>query len=183
MQIVDQPLRVCAGVDVGGQQINVAWWVFGAAGAVWPLGGASLPFEPGQPLPCAALWQLLQCPVSLAGAVELPVSAVGVDTGGHYTNALYRFVQQHEGSAGPLLMAIKGFAARDEVETMRPRLVDTAWAGKLQPQALTLWLVNFVALQTQLTPWFTAQCPGVPLPDTAVYALAAHHWLSAYAGA
>lgn len=174
MQIVDQPLRICAGVDVGGQQINVAWWVFGAAGAVWPLGGASLAFEPGQPLPWGDLWQLLQCPVSLAGAVELPVSAVAIDSGGHYTREVYGFVREHDSSAGPRLMAVKGFAHHTEIEFMRPTGLQFTF---------TVWDLNFAAIQQRLSPWFTAQCPGVPLPDTAVYALAAHHWLSAYAGA
>ena len=187
MQTGNKALHVCAGVDVMADRFEVAWWAFGVDGAMWPHAYTRLPVGPDGLLPWDELWALLRAPVCVAGVVDMAVTVVAIDSGGHHANEVYRFVRardecQRSSGLFPRVFAIKCSSTSGSV-LMRPGACDLNDAGVLRAGALTLWVVNMPALLAQISPWYAAQCPGFAPPDAAAYALAAYRWLSANAPA
>ena len=179
MEMQHKSLVICAGVDVMSDRFEVDFWAFGGAGGVWPHASVRLYADRAECLPWAELWSLLQRPQRVAGAIEMCISAVAIDSGGHHTQEVFGFVHQHEpagGFNGPHLLAIKG-SAQGHTEPMRCVPSDLNLAGQLHAGAIPLWVLNMPVLQAQIGRWFAAQCPGPALPDTAAYAVAAHQWL------
>jgi len=183
MKFVGKELRVCAGVEVGHGHIDVCCWVFGGSGAMC-VGSVRLLFDTRQPIPWERLLFELSRPVCVDGVTCMPVSAAAIDSGGHFSHEVCRFVMQHQNAGLPRLLAVKGFAnGVVSKETMHARLVDVNEGGVVHPQSFTVYFVDVAAMQAELSSCFPSHLLDAPQLDMAVYALAARHWLSAYTGA
>lgn len=104
-------LRVCAGVDVMADRIEVAVWAFWSNGKALPLVSVSLPAQLGDfTPPWAALLTLLQAHWYVEGFGGVPVSVAALDAGGIFPADVLLFVHRHASAAGPELVPIKCFA-------------------------------------------------------------------------
>ena len=75
-----------------------------------------------------------------AGGSELAISMMGLDTGGHFTQAAYEFARQHRNGN---VFALKGRGKGGERAIKdSASAVDTDWRGKKRPRGVILWQVG-----------------------------------------
>jgi phage terminase large subunit GpA-like protein len=67
------------------------------------------------------------------------IESVGVDSGGHNTQAVYHYCRSH---AHAHVLALKGSSQPNRPVIGKPSAVDVNWRGKTQPRSLKLWLVG-----------------------------------------
>ena len=125
-------LCVVAGIDVQDDRIEVTAWGFGREEECWRLGHTVYRGDPGG----APLWQDvdngLRARYSTDDGRQLAIEAAGVDTGGHFTDQVYRFCHARKRRR---VFAVKGMAGMG-----RP-----IWPPKASRAAklrVSLWLIG-----------------------------------------
>jgi phage terminase large subunit GpA-like protein len=76
-----------------------------------------------------------------AGGARLPIYASAIDTGGHYTQAVYSFVHMHAGM-GRRIFAVRGRPGREKHIKDGVAKVDIDWRGKKRKRGVILWHVG-----------------------------------------
>jgi phage terminase large subunit GpA-like protein len=76
-----------------------------------------------------------------AGGQKLRIHASAIDTGGHYTQAVYNFVHTYAGM-GHRIFAVRGKPGREKHIKDGAAKVDIDWRGKKRRRGLILWHVG-----------------------------------------
>lgn len=139
-------VTICAGVDVMADRLEVALCAFGSGAQPLAFNRhiAHIYGDPAQGHVWGLLWSLLQVPVHHPGAGLLGIRAAGVDSGGHHTRQVYRFVHQHgqPGPHAPRLFALKACSTRGSAGGIKSMKVDVAGHDKAPDACIALLLVD-----------------------------------------
>jgi phage terminase large subunit GpA-like protein len=107
-------LRITCGVDVQADRLEIERVGWGMHDESWSLDHHVIVGDPSDPGLWARLDAYLSMPTEREDGRDLPVSATCVDSGGHHTQAVYRFCRVRKNRR---IFAIKG---RDEAITVWP---------------------------------------------------------------
>lgn len=137
-------LLLTMGVDVQGDRIEYRVWAWGRGQESWLVQREIIYGDPaieeGQP---GSVWTQLterrRTPMLHASGSQLVLSACAIDTGGHHTQQVYRYVRAHAHSH---VLAVKGSSRRGKAVLSKPSDVDVTWRGQKIPRGVKLWPVG-----------------------------------------
>lgn len=101
----DDVLVITAGVDVQNDRLEISLVGWTALEQARVLHHVVLPGPPGEPAIWTELDRLLLRPLSTSSGRALPIAATCVDSGGHHTQAVYKFCEERMGRK---ILAIAG---------------------------------------------------------------------------
>jgi len=113
----DQVITVVAGVDVQDDRLEVELVGVGRDEETWSLDYMTLPGDPSSPQVWADLDAILFASYTTADGRELGVRATCIDTGGHHTQATYRYIKGRESRR---VFGIKGVGGEGRPLVGRP---------------------------------------------------------------
>lgn len=137
-------LLLTMGVDVQGDRIEYRMWAFGRGQESWLVQREIIYGDPaieeGQP---GSVWTTLterrRTPVLHASGSQVLAHACAIDTGGHHTQQVYRYVRAHSHAN---VLAVKGSSSRGKAVLSKPTEIDLTWRGQKIPRGVKLWLVG-----------------------------------------
>jgi phage terminase large subunit GpA-like protein len=137
-------LLLTMGVDVQGDRIEYRVWAWGRGQESWLVQREIIYGDPaieeGQP---GSVWTQLterrRTPMLHASGSQLVLSACAIDTGGHHTQQVYRYVRAHSHAH---VLAVKGSSTRGKAVLGKPSDIDVTWRGQKIPRGVKLWLVG-----------------------------------------
>lgn len=140
-------LLLTCGVDTQDNRLAVQLIGWGRNETAWVLDWFELPGNPADDTLWAKLDQYLTTPVVNQFGVPMRIEAVAVDTGGHYTHAVYNFcrLRQHR-----RVLAIKGESVANKPLLGKPTAQDINWQGKLIAGGVQLWKVGTDTAKTAI---------------------------------
>jgi phage terminase large subunit GpA-like protein len=134
-------LIVTVGVDIQDDRIECFPWAFGENDSMWMLKPEVIMCDPGE----ESSWKLLDAYLLTrfkhASGQSLPIEAVGIDTGGHYTHMVYNYVRQAHPSRK--ISALKGDNHKPGIPILgKASEVDVNWRGQIIKGGCKLWMVG-----------------------------------------
>jgi phage terminase large subunit GpA-like protein len=148
----DWPLRtvrpglvvMTAGVDVQGDRLEVYLWAWGRGMERQLVDRQIIYGDPAVPeteagSPWATLTEYRRTPVLAASGRPVPLLAVGIDSGGHHTQAVYAYAREHQ-HAG--VFALKGQSVAGKAIIGKPTDQDINWRGVKSKRGVKLWPVG-----------------------------------------
>ena len=126
-------LIVTAGTDVQDDRLETTFWAWGVGEEAWRVEHVVLRGDPGQPDLWAEHDQILKKKLRTDDGRLLTVEAVCVDSGGHFTEQVYRYAAARKRNR---VWAIKGFGGLG-------RLVWPKQPGRGAKVKVDVWLVGF----------------------------------------
>jgi phage terminase large subunit GpA-like protein len=106
-QVPSEAAVLTCGVDVQDDRLEASVFAWGRGEASWLLAHRKFPGDPSGPALWAALDEFLLHPFQHPTIGPMPIHAVCVDSGGHFTNAVCQFAEARRGRR---VFAIKGMA-------------------------------------------------------------------------
>jgi phage terminase large subunit GpA-like protein len=137
-------LMLTMGVDVQPDRLEARVWAFGRSEESWLVDRHIIHGDPNMDetaagSPWAKLTEIRRTAVPHASGRSMLIEAVGIDTGGHNTQAVYAYCRNHAHSH---VLALKGLSVPNKPVIGRPSSVDVSWRGKTLPKSLKLWMVG-----------------------------------------
>ena len=134
-------LVVVSTVDVQDDRFEVASWAFGERDQMWLFDYQVLTADPGRAEDWGRLDALLCRRFPHEGGAELRIRAAAIDTGGHFTHDVYRYVRKVPSSRR--VSAIKGGDRPGmPIYAGKPSKVDVNSAGGVIASGVELWHVG-----------------------------------------
>ena len=115
--IPDDVLMLTAGVDVQDNRLEVSVIGWGRDDESWVLSHDTLYGDPSTPQLWAALDTALARTYTTSEGRTLPIRASCIDSGGHYTNAVYQYAKRNQGRG---IFAVKGVGGEGKALAGRP---------------------------------------------------------------
>lgn len=135
------------GVDVQDNRLAVSVWGWGEGETGWLVWHQELMGDPTQ----TEVWEQLDHVLATEWDTEcgkhLKLAQVAVDSGGHCTHEVYRYVRDR-GSRG--VVAIKGSSRRNSPAVGKGSKVDVNWRGKVIKRGVTLYQLGTDTIKTTL---------------------------------
>lgn len=135
------------GVDVQDNRLAVSVWGWGEGETGWMVWHQELMGDPTQPEVWAQMDQVLVTEWPTAGGKGLKIAQVAVDSGGHCTHEVYRYVRDRVGQG---VVAIKGSSKRNSPAVSKGNKVDVNWRGKVIKRGVTLYSLGTDTIKTTL---------------------------------
>lgn len=143
----DYPLRVVpmgglqlvAGVDVQDKWWAIGIWAIGRGEEMWAVDWQVIDGNPADEREWQKVDDYLQQPLQHIGGAPMKVSAVAVDTGGHFTHQAYNFCRNNSGKR---YYAIKGDSQENKPVKGRASSQDVNWRGRIIKNGVKLWMVG-----------------------------------------
>jgi phage terminase large subunit GpA-like protein len=136
-----------AGVDVQDNRLAVSVWGWGEGETGWLVWHQELMGDPTQTEVWEQLDHVLATEWETEGGKHLKLAQVAVDSGGHCTHEVYRYVRDR-GSRG--VVAIKGSSRRNSPAVGKGSKVDVNWRGKVIKRGVTLYQLGTDTIKTTL---------------------------------
>lgn len=136
-----------AGVDVQDNRLAVSVWGWGEGETGWLVWHQELMGDPTLTEVWGQLDQVLATEWSTECGKHLKLAQVAVDSGGHCTHEVYRYVRDR-GSQG--VVAIKGSSRRNSPAVGKGSKVDVNWRGKVIKRGVTLYQLGTDTIKTTL---------------------------------
>ncbi len=134
-------LVLLAGVDTQDNRLEAGVWGFGRGSQTWTVDHQVFHGDPGREKVWGELWGwFIGATYPHAAGSELMISMMGLDTGGHYTQAAYEFARQHR-SANVYALKGRGKGLERAIKDSASP-VETDWRGKKRPRGVILWQVG-----------------------------------------
>lgn len=132
------------GVDVQGDRLEAYVWAWGRGMERQLVDRAVFYGDPASPetdagSPWRALTEYRRTPIAHVSGRTVPLMAVGIDTGGHHTQAVYAYVRAHQ-HAG--VAAMKGSSQSGRAVIGRPTDQDVNWRGEKIRRGVKLWPIG-----------------------------------------
>jgi phage terminase large subunit GpA-like protein len=141
-------LVLVAFVDVQDDRFELGVWALGAQGDMWTVDHRVIPANPGLEEDWRKVDASLQESYPHAHGGKLRIEAAAIDTGGHYTHDVYRFVRRMPSSRK--IAATKG-ADRPGMPILgKASTVDVNWRGGVAKRGVKLWAVGVNAAKDLL---------------------------------
>jgi phage terminase large subunit GpA-like protein len=131
-----------AGVDVQDNRLAVSVWGWGEGETGWLVWHQELMGDPTQ----TEVWGQLD-QVLAAEWGQLKVRQMAIDSGGHCTHEVYRYVRDRVGQS---VVAIKGSSKRNSPAVGKGSKVDVNWRGKVIKRGVTLYMLGTDTIKTTL---------------------------------
>lgn len=138
LAIPEGGLFLTAGVDVQDNRLAVTIKAWGRGEESWLVYWGELYGDPGQNAVWDQLDRLLERAYSHEAGVDLHITCMAVDTGGHHTQAVYNYCRNRRQRC----MAVKGASQPGKPVLGRPSLQDVNYKGKLIKNGVQLWPVG-----------------------------------------
>ena len=135
------------GVDVQDNRLAVSVWGWGEGETGWLVWHQELMGDPTQTEVWEQLDHVLATEWETEGGKHLKLAQVAVDSGGHCTHEVYRYVRDR-GSRG--VVAIKGSSRRNSPAVGKGSKVDVNWRGKVIKRGVTLYQLGTDTIKTTL---------------------------------
>jgi phage terminase large subunit GpA-like protein len=133
-------LMLLAAVDTQDNRLEVTVRGYGRGCETWTIDHQILYGSPGEDAVWSELEDLLfGTEYPHASGQTLRISASAIDTGGHFTHAVYAFAEKH---ARRRIFAVKGASGREKHIKNGTQKVDIDWRGRLKKRGLILWHVG-----------------------------------------
>jgi phage terminase large subunit GpA-like protein len=132
-------LQLTAGVDVQDNRFEVVVWAFGRGEEMWTVDYAVITANPADHRSWALLDDYLNTQFRHAAGTRLGISAVAVDTGGHFTQESYHFCRLRSRRN---VCAIKGSSVPGQIIKAGARKVDVNFRGATVKRGLMLWTIG-----------------------------------------
>lgn len=133
-------LVVVASVDVQDDRFEIAAWAFGERDEMWLFDYVVLPADPGREDDWKKLDAVLLTRYKHAGGNTVAIEAAAIDTGGHYTHDVYRYVRSVP--SWRKVSAIKGGDRPGMPIMAKPTMVDVNWRGGIHKGGVKLWHIG-----------------------------------------
>lgn len=150
-------LTVVAGVDTQDNRLAVSLWGFGRDEEAWLISHQEIFGDPAQPAVWAQLDEAVLRSVPHALGGSLPVSAVAIDSGGHYTAEVYAYARDRRAQH---VFAVKGQSQRGKPPIGKPVKVDLNWRGRLHKAGAEVYPVGSDTIKTTLYARLKLNEPG-----------------------
>jgi phage terminase large subunit GpA-like protein len=133
-------LLLLAGVDTQDNRLEVTVWGYGRGCEMWTIDHKAFFGNPGED----AVWDdleefLFETEYQHASGQLVKIYGSAIDTGGHYTHAVYHFCHRH---AGRRVFAVKGRSGREKHIKDGVQKVDIDWRGRTRKRGVLLWQVG-----------------------------------------
>jgi phage terminase large subunit GpA-like protein len=135
------------GVDVQDNRLAVSVWGWGEGETGWLVWHQELMGDPTQTDVWEQLDHVLATEWETEGGKHLKLAQVAVDSGGHCTHEVYRYVRDRV-SRG--VVAIKGSSRRNSPAVGKGSKVDVNWRGKVIKRGVTLYQLGTDTIKTTL---------------------------------
>lgn len=143
----DYPLRECprgvlmltAGVDVQDRRFEVSVWGWGRGEESWLIDHVVLEANPADERDWENLDAYLKTRFGHASGQTLPIEAVGIDSGGHFTHQVYNFCRLR---VSRRVFALKGADRQGQPIKGRSSLQDVNYRGAVLKGGVRLWMVG-----------------------------------------
>jgi phage terminase large subunit GpA-like protein len=143
----DGVVLLTCGVDVQDNRLAVSVWGWGEGETGWMVWHQELMGDPTQTEVWAQLDQVLVTEWATAAGKALKVSQVAVDSGGHCTHEVYRYVRDR---VRQNVVAIKGSSRRNSPAVGKGNKVDVSWQGRVLKRGVTLYQLGTDTIKTTL---------------------------------
>jgi phage terminase large subunit GpA-like protein len=135
------------GVDVQDNRLAVSVWGWGEGETGWLIWHQELMGDPTQTEVWGQLDQVLVTEWATAAGKALKVSQVAVDSGGHCTHEVYRYVRDR---VRQNVVAIKGSSRRNSPAVGKGNKVDVSFQGRVLKRGVTLYQLGTDTIKTTL---------------------------------
>ena len=133
-------LLLLAAVDTQDNRLEVTVRGYGRGCETWTIAHDILYGSPGEDDVWGELEDLLfGTEFHHASGQVLRIHATAIDTGGHFTHAVYAFAEKHTRRR---VFAVKGASVREKHIKNGTQKVDIDWRGRLKKRGLILWHVG-----------------------------------------
>jgi phage terminase large subunit GpA-like protein len=136
-----------AGVDVQDNRLAVTVWGWGENETGWMIWHQELMGDPTQTEVWGQLDQVLATEWDTASGRTLKVAQMAIDSGGHCTHEVYRYVRDRVAQG---VVAIKGSSRRNSPAVGKGSKVDVNWRGKVLKRGVTLYQLGTDTIKTTL---------------------------------
>jgi phage terminase large subunit GpA-like protein len=136
-----------AGVDVQDNRLAVTVWGWGEGETGWMIWHQELMGDPTQTEVWGQLDQVLATEWDTENGKMLKVAQMAVDSGGHCTHEVYRYVRDRVSQG---VVAIKGSSRRNSPAVGKGSKVDVNWRGKVLKRGVTLYQLGTDTIKTTL---------------------------------
>jgi len=143
----DGVVLLTCGVDVQDNRLAVSVWGWGEGETGWMVWHQELMGDPTQTEVWAQLDQVLVTEWPTVAGKMLKVSQVAVDSGGHCTHEVYRYVRDR---VRQNVVAIKGSSRRNSPAVGKGNKVDVSWQGRVLKRGVTLYQLGTDTIKTTL---------------------------------
>ena len=143
----DGVVLLTCGVDVQDNRLAVSLWGWGEGETGWLIWHQELMGDPTQTEVWGQLDQVLVTEWATAAGKVLKVSQVAVDSGGHCTHEVYRYVRDR---VRQNVVAIKGSSRRNSPAVGKGSKVDVSWQGRVLKRGVTLYQLGTDTIKTTL---------------------------------
>jgi phage terminase large subunit GpA-like protein len=143
----DGVVLLTCGVDVQDNRLAVSVWGWGEGETGWLIWHQELMGAPTQVEVWGQLDQVLVTEWATAAGNALKVSQVAVDSGGHCTHEVYRYVRDR---VRQNVVAIKGSSRRNSPAVGKGSKVDVSWQGRVLKRGVTLYQLGTDTIKTTL---------------------------------
>ncbi len=136
-----------AGVDVQDNRLAVSVWGWGEGETGWLVWHQELMGDPTMIEVWGQLDQVLATEWDTESGKKLKVAQMAVDSGGHCTHEVYRYVRDRVGQG---VIAIKGSSRRNSAAVGKGSKVDVNWRGRVIKRGVTLYQLGTDTIKTTL---------------------------------
>jgi phage terminase large subunit GpA-like protein len=136
-----------AGVDVQDNRLAISVWGWGEGETGWLIWHQELMGDPTQVEVWGQLDQVLATEWSTEAGRALKIAQMAVDSGGHCTHEVYRYVRDRVGQG---VLAIKGSSRRNSPAVGKGNKQDVNWRGKVIKRGVTLYQLGTDTIKTTL---------------------------------
>lgn len=143
----DGVVLLTAGVDVQDNRLAVSVFGFGEGETSWLIYHQELMGDPTQNEVWGQLDQVLATKWPTSTGKELTIKRMAIDTGGHCTHEVYRYVRERLPQG---VVAIKGSNRRNSPAVGKGSKVDVNWRGRTIKKGVTLYLLGTDTIKTTL---------------------------------
>jgi len=143
----DGVVLLTCGVDVQDNRLAVSVWGWGEGETGWMIWHQELMGDPTQTEVWGQLDQVLVTEWATTAGKSLKVSQVAVDSGGHCTHEVYRYVRDR---VRQNVVAIKGSSRRNSPAVGKGNKVDVSWQGRVLKRGVTLYQLGTDTIKTTL---------------------------------
>lgn len=133
-------LLLFAGVDTHDNRLECNVWGYGRGCETWTIADRVFYGNPDE----NALWDelsefLFETEFDHASGAKLKIHATAIDSGGHFTQAVYRWVEEHQHRN---VFAIRGTPGREKAIRDGSRKIEQDHKGRVRKRGLMLWHVG-----------------------------------------
>ena len=136
-----------AGVDVQDNRLAVSVWGWGEGETGWLVWHQELMGDPTMTEVWGQLDTVLATEWEQESGKTLKVAQMAVDSGGHCTHEVYRYVRDRVGQG---VIAIKGSSRRNSAAVGKGSKVDVNWRGRVIKRGVTLYQLGTDTIKTTL---------------------------------